>query len=307
MAITVAAPREFASKYIADGTVTIQGFDVQTMWPEGSGATVYTSAFRDPMYDVIVLPLSNFLIAMDKGLPLIGIPVFIDLFFPLLGIRVNKNAGISSPKDLEGKRVGVRGVAFNPAVWVRGALSDRYGVDAESITWTTMEPNSLSGVEVPLSPTYKVDGVPDLAAALENGDIDAIFWDRGGPPVTENTRYLFDDPLSEALAYQKASGVFPLNSMLLAKRDVLDANPGLGQAIVDASGKARELYYRDVADDDNHMGLPIKWLRENGLFPHHNGVGSNRTAIETVVRYAHEQGIISRRMSPEELFFDGAK
>ena len=123
MAITVAAPREFASKYIADGSVTIQGFDVQTMWPEGSGASVYTSAFRDPMYDVIVLPLSNFLIAMDKGLPLVGIPVFIDLFFPLLGIRVNKNAGIHSPKDLEGKRVGVCGVAFNPAVGVVPAVS----------------------------------------------------------------------------------------------------------------------------------------------------------------------------------------
>jgi 4,5-dihydroxyphthalate decarboxylase len=201
----------------------------------------------------------------------------------------------------------VRGVAFNPAVWVRGALADRYGVDLESITWATMEPNSLTGIDVNLSPGYRVETVSDLSVALESGEIDAVFWDRGGPPVTANTAYLFEDPLAEALAYNKESGVFPLNSMLLAKRNVIEANPGLGQAIVDASDAARELYFRNVPEDDDHMGLPVKWLRANDLFPHQNGVQNNRAAIETVIRYAHEQGIISRRMAPEELFFDGAK
>ena len=155
------------------------------------------------------------------------------------------------------------------------------------------------------------NGIPkvydDYISLLSSGEIDAVFWDRGGPPVTANTAYLFEDPLAEALAYNKESGVFPLNSMLLAKRNVIEANPGLGQAIVDASDAARELYFRNVPEDDDHMGLPVKWLRANNLFPHQNGVQNNRAAIETVIRYAHEQGIISRRMAPEELFFDGAK
>ena len=128
MAITLAAPREFASGYIANGTVKVAGFDVELAWPESGGAaSVYASAFKEPVYDFVILPLSNFLVAMDRGLPLVGLPVFIDMFFPQLGIRVNKNAGIRTPKDLEGKRVGVRGFAFNPAVWVRGALADVHG------------------------------------------------------------------------------------------------------------------------------------------------------------------------------------
>ena len=309
MAITMAAPREFAAAYLSDGTVKVAGFDVEPAWPESGGAApIYASAFKEPMYDFVILPLSNFLIAIDKGLPLVGLPVFIDVFFPQLGARVNKDAGIESPADLEGKRVGVRGFAFNPAVWLRGALVDMYGIALEKIQWVAAEPNSLSGVDVSRAPGLEVETAErPLDEMLDAGELDAIFWDRGGPAVTEHTATLFADPLQEALKYHLLTGVQPLNSLLLAKKDVLSANPGLGQAVVDASNEARDLYYENVSDDEDHMGLPVKWLRSNGLFPHRNGVAANRTSLEAIVRYAHAQGLISRRYEVEELFFEGAK
>ncbi len=307
MTITMGAPREFAAAYLNDGTVKVAGFDVTPAWPE-RGADVYTSAFKEPMYDFVVLPLSNFLIAVDKGLPLIGLPVFIDVFFPQLGARVNKDAGIESPADLEGKRVGVRGFAFNPAVWLRGALADMYGIALEKIQWVSAEPNSLSGVDFRRGSQFEVETTErPLDELLDAGELDAIFWDRGGPALTDHTAYLFAEPLQEALKYHLLTGVQPLNSLLLAKRDVLDANPGLAQAVVDASDKARELYSQNVSEDDNHMGLPVKWLRGSGLFPHRNGLLENRTSLEAIVRYAHAQGLISRRYEIEELFFEGAK
>ena len=307
MTITMAAPREFAAAYLNDGSVKVAGFDVTPAWPE-RGADVYTSAFKEPMYDFVVLPLSNFLIAIDKGLPLVGLPVFIDVFFPQLGARVNKDAGIEGPADLEGKRVGVRGFAFNPAVWLRGALADMYGVALEKIQWVSAEPNSLSGVDFPRASQFEVETAErPLDEMLDAGELDAIFWDRGGPALTDHTAHLFADPLQEALKYHLLTGVQPLNSLLLAKKDVLDANPGLGQAVVDASNEARELYYRNASDDEDHMGLPVKWLRGNGLFPHRNGVAGNRTSLEAIVRYAHAQGLIGRRYEVEELFFEDAK
>lgn len=308
MAITMAAPREFGAAYLNDGTVKVAGFDVTPAWPERGAVDVYTSAFKEPMYDFVILPLSNFLIAIDKGLPLIGLPVFIDVFFPQLGARVNKDAGIESPADLEGKRVGVRGFAFNPAVWLRGALADMYGIALEKIQWVSAEPNSLSGVDVTRAPGFEVETAErPLDELLDAGELDAIFWDRGGPALTDHTAHLFADPLEEALKYHLLTGVQPLNSLLLAKKAVLDANPGLGQAVVDASNEARQRYYENVSDDDNHMGLPVKWLRGNGLFPHRNGVAENRASLEAIVRYAHAQGLISRRYEVEELFFEGAK
>jgi hypothetical protein len=97
-----------------------------------------------------------------------------------------------------------------------------------------------------------------------------------------------------------------MNSMLVAKRSTIDANPGLAQAVVDASDHARELYFRYVSPSSDHMGLPVGWLQQHGLFPHRNGVENNRAGIETIIRYAYEQGFISRRPTAEELFFAGA-
>ena len=303
MAITLAAPHEFAAQYIADGAIKVEGFDVETAW---DGGVVYPSAFRTPVYDVIILPMSNFLIAMDKGLPLVGLPVIIDSFFPQTAIRVNKNAGIKTAKDLEGKRVGVRGFAFSPAVWGRGAMTDVYGLDLTKINWVVAEPNSLSGVDVPFRADFNVEVGADLVADLESGKLDAVLWDRGGPKPTENTTFLFADPLGESLKYYEQSGVFPLNSMLVAKRETVDANPGFAQAVVDAYDQAWERYFSSVSDSVDFMGLPMKWLRDNKLAPIHNGVANNRKALDTIVRYAHEQGIISRQPALEELFFEGA-
>lgn len=303
MAITLAAPHEFAAQYIADGAIKVEGFDVETAWDSG---VVYPSAFRTPVYDVIILPISNFLIAMDKGLPLVGVPVIIDAFFPQVAIRVNKSAGITSAKDLEGKRVGVRGFAFNPAVWVRGALADVYGLDLTKVNWVTAEPNSMSGVDVPHRADLSVEGGADLVADLESGKLDAVLWDRGGPKPTENTTLLFADPLAESLKYHEQSGIFPLNSMLVAKRETVEANPGFAQAVVDAYDRAWERYFGSISDSVDFMGLSMGWLRANRLVPVRNGVANNRKAFETIIRYSHEQGIISRQPALEELFFAGA-
>ena len=90
--------------------------------------------------------------------------------------------------------------------------------------------------------------------------------------------------------------------MLVAKTNTLNENPGLASAILQACDTAWDLYNLEVKDDDEHMGLPIHWLRENGLFPHLNGIESNRKSLQTIVRYSYNLGLISREFTPEELF-----
>ncbi len=307
MAITLMVDHEYAAEYLANGTVQVQGFDVETAWPEGGAGAVYGKLFTEPPYDIMVVPITNYLIARDIGRPVMGIPVFPDVSFAHLGVQVNVNADIREPNDLEGKRVGVRGWGFNPGTWIRGALTDVYGLDLTKVHWVEAEPNSLMNVDYPRDPRFSVSKGGDQVAELESGELDAVLFDRAGPPLGANCARLFDDPLEAALAYHRHSGVFPVNVMLAAKQDVLDANPGLGQAIVDASDEARRLYYANASDDAQHMGLRVGWLREHGLFPHENGLENNRRAIETIVRYAADLGIITRRFTPGELFFEGAR
>lgn len=306
MSITLMADHEYAAKYLANGQVRIEGFDVDIVWPEGGSGPVYGKLFSDPPYDVMVIPITNFLIAKDKGLALTGIPVFPDVSFAHVGAQVNINAGIKTPKDLEGKRVGIRGWGFNPGTWMRGAIADVYGVDLTQVHWVEAEPNSLMNTEYPRDSRFATSKGGDQVAELDSGELDAVFFDRTGPALGQNRASLFEDPPAAALEYFRHSGVFPVNVMLVAKTEVLERNPGLAQSIVDASDKARDLYYAEVSDEDEHMGLSVGWLKRNGLFPHLNGVANNLKALETIIRYASELGLVSRRFDPNELFFSGA-
>ena len=303
MAVTMVADDEFASAYLRDGRVKIPGVEAVA---ENSGR-LYLSALNDPPYDVMVVPIANLVVAKDLGRPLTGIPVFPDMFFPHTGPRVNKNAGIREPKDLEDKRVSIRGFGFNPAVWMRGALVHQYDVSVEKITWVEEEPNSMSGVEFGRSRRFQIEKSGAAAGELESGQVDAAFFGRGGPEPTANSDRLFADPLAEALAFRELTGVFPPNTVMVITNRALAANSGVGQTIVDGNDEAWGLYCKEATDSDDHMGLPVRFLRDNGMFPHRNGLEANYRGVELLTRYVFELGLVKRAWRPEELFFDGAK
>ena len=298
MPLTLVADNEFAAAHLASGRVKIPGVEVVAT----ASGPLYPRAISDAPYDVMVVPLANFVIAKDLGRPVTGIPVFPDMFFPHLGARVADGAGINGPKDLEGKRVSTRGFSFNPAVWLRGALVHQYDVSIERIEWLEEEPNSMSGVGYPRSSRFSISkgGKPD--EELKSGTIDAAFFGRGGPEPVDGSHNLFADPLAEALAYRALTGIFPPNTVMIAKDSSLATNPHLGQTVVDACNEAWDIYCEEADDSDDHTGMSIKFLRENGMFPRRNGFVEAYAAVDTLIHYTYEQGLIRRLWAPEEIF-----
>ena len=113
MAITLMADHEYAAEYLANGTAKVQGFDVETAWPEGGAGAVYGKLFTEPPYDIMVVPITNYLIAKDIGATVMGIPVFPDVSFAHIGAQVNVNAGIRGSEGPGGQarwcaRLGVQ-------------------------------------------------------------------------------------------------------------------------------------------------------------------------------------------------------
>tara|TARA_B100000029_G_scaffold510171_1_gene601048 strand:- start:4181 stop:5107 length:927 start_codon:yes stop_codon:yes gene_type:complete len=302
MSITLMADHEYAARYLADGQVKVEGYPVDIVWPQTGAGSVYAQLFGDPPYDVMVIPMTNYLIALDRGEKITGIPVFPDVSFPHLGAQTTTQSGIVKPKDLEGKKVGIRGWGFNPGTWMRGILSEQYNVDLTKIEWVEAEPNSLMHVEYPRDTRFNISKGGDQIQELESGQLDAVFFDRTGPSLSGSRRLLFQDPLLEAMNFYEQFSFFPVNVMLVAKTSVLDANPGLASAILTACNTAREIYYDEVSDDDEHMGLPVSWLKANKLFPHRNGFRENLKSIEAIVRYTYNLGLISKEFSAASLF-----
>jgi 4,5-dihydroxyphthalate decarboxylase len=81
--------------------------------------------------------------------------------------------------------------------------------------------------------------------------------------------------------WAKSAGVRTVNHIVVVKKELLDEDPGLKQAITDLFERAR---------GGNGASVPPI------------GVEPNRKAFETLARYAHEQGVTPRQFTLEELF-----
>src|SRR5881396_369712 len=87
-------------------------------------------------FDICEMAITTYICAKAHGKRMTAVPVFLVRAFHHGAILVNSKAGIKSPKDLEGKRLGVnRGYTVTTGVWARGVLADEHGVDLDKITW----------------------------------------------------------------------------------------------------------------------------------------------------------------------------
>ena len=71
----------------------------------------------------------------NKQCPFVAIPVFPSRAFRHGFIAIHRKAGIKTPKDLEGKRVGVPLFTMSAAIYINGLLQHEYGVDLRKIHW----------------------------------------------------------------------------------------------------------------------------------------------------------------------------
>ena len=117
------------TKALKSGEVKIKGVD-----PDFVEVVPIIGAFRrmvrDVEFDVCEMAPTTYMIARALGAPFIALPVFIMRRFHHGGFVVRPNSGIKVPKDLEGKKVGVRAYSVTTGVWTRGIFTNEYGMDS---------------------------------------------------------------------------------------------------------------------------------------------------------------------------------
>lgn len=297
--------RRYETKFLLDSTVKIQGFDVECIDAGPAPWPVFRDMVTTISYDIGEQAMSHYLLAKDCGKPLTALPIFTSRFFPQLGVTINRNSGIREPWDLVGKRVGVAGFGYNPAAWIRSILTHQYNVPVERIIWVEdAEDRFLAGLDYPRSRRFTIERAAGVGDLVVRGDIDANIPAGGGPAPTETTKKLFDDPQAEIRAYVRETGVFPINTVLTLKEEVVDKHPDLPARLMEAFTEARRLYMDEVraGKETEHMGIKTSELLDMGLFPDRYGLEPNRAAVRMMIHYCYEQGLIRRLYEPEELF-----
>lgn len=309
---------------VLDGRVPVEGFQIDpVIEPPG---TLFPLSVGTAPYDVTELSFASYLIQTSRDeCAYIGLPIFLSRAFRHGAIYMRKGSGICTAKDLEGKRVGVPEYAMTLALWVRGILSDSYGVDVSKLKYRTgglNKPGRVERLVLNLPEDLDVQALGDdvsLNHAILAGELDAIiapappqaFAD--GNPLIER---LIDQPGLAEQAYFKETGIFPIMHIVGVKRDVVEAHPDLCPALITAFGEAREIAMkrvRDVAESSANRTMS-PWFSDSyelavsimGADFWTYGVEGNEAALEAICRYADEQYLSARRLTVSELFYPSA-
>jgi 4,5-dihydroxyphthalate decarboxylase len=315
--ITIACGDYDRTRAIKDGRVRVEGCAVTYIPLEPE--EVFFRAFRYQEFDVCELSFSSYLRITDGGQSdYIGIPAFVSRVFRHSGIYIRTDRGIASPQDLQGKTIGLPEYQITAVVWMRGILQDEYGVKPTDIHWRS------GGIEqpgrderTPLAPIPGLDLKPiaadkTLSGMLIAGELDAIFSARAPSCFVSRAPHvgrLFPDYRAVEKAYYKKTGHFPIMHLVGVKKSLVERHPWLPTSLYKAFAEAKALALWEVRDI-NALRVTLPWLEAEALETialmgedyWRYGVEENRSDIETLARYAYEQGLVKRKLPVEELF-----
>ena len=274
---------------------------------------------RHKEFDVAEMSLSSYVMSLfHPDRPFIAIPVFPSRFFRHSCIYVHAGSAIKEPKDLIGKRVGTPEYQMTAAVWIRGILSDEYGVPVKSVVYLTggeEEPGRSEKLPLELPPDIRVERIgPEqtLSSMLARGDIDALYTAR--MPSTFRSgdgtvKRLFEDFATVERDYFRRTGIFPIMHTVVVRRDVYERDRWVAQSLYKALCAAQQETYADLSQTAA-LKTMLPWLaahveetrRDMGedFWPY--GIERNRGTLATFLRYSHEQALAKQLLQPEQLF-----
>jgi hypothetical protein len=97
---------------------------------------IFYRFIKNREWDISEMSFGKFIgFASQGNSPFVGIPVFPSRVFRHSAFYLRTDRGISRPKDLEGKRVGIPEWAQTAGIYARGFLSETAGVDLRKIQW----------------------------------------------------------------------------------------------------------------------------------------------------------------------------
>ena len=262
-------------------------------------------------FDICEYSLVDYLNGFERGLGFTAIPIFPHRIFRHRDIWVAAVSGIKEPKELKGKRIGIQGWTNSASVWQRGLLAEDFGVDLKSIEWVAelhQEGEGKRGPEWARISRKPKD--PSLDHMLANGDIDAMMLPRP-PELSEGEmpriRRLFPNYVAAEQDYRARTGVLPIMHVMVIKNDVLSSRSGLANAVQQEVQSALDRFVEQQHQTNGPSVLwpELSWSEQEkhlGRHPWPAGVEANKKELNVLIGYAVEQGILSRRISPEELF-----
>ena len=270
------------TKALRDGRVTSDLITLEFCGPK-TAHDGFKPMVRDNAYDAGELAIVTYLQAKAWNKPYVMLPVPVVGRFQHHCIGYNKEFGPLSPKDLEGRKVGVRTYAQTTGLWVRGILQHEYGVDLNKVNWYTVDESHLSEYSDPPN-SQRLPAGSSIARMMLDGELAAAILGNDMPDDSRVER-LIPDPHAAAAAWYARERVVPINHVVVVHERFTKERPDV----------VRELYRMLV---ESRKLAPASALEK---FPP-IGLEANRKGLQMAIEWSYEQKIIPRTFTVDELF-----
>ena len=300
---------------LVTGDVRVEGVDLTTLTLPVE--EVFYRFLRHREWHISELSFAKYIAMRAAGDDsVVAIPVFPSRVCRHSSIFVRPD-GPSDPKELAGARIGLPEWAQTAAVYTRALLVHEWGIALNDVQWFQAgvnQPGRREKVAVQLPEDVTLTRVTDrtLDEMLHAGDLEAVFsahppesFERGDPGIVR----LFRDYEPVEREYVSRTGILPIMHVVVIRSDVHEAHPWVAANLLTAFTEAKD---RSLArlSEMTASRVPLPWIPARvaeaghlmGSDPWPYGIDANRTTLEAFAAYAHEQGVASRRLSPEDLF-----
>ncbi len=301
----------FTGDVKAPAGTTYRALQVGQSHPLRDGVDRHGGMLNKKLYDVAEFSMSTYLMAIDRKVPIIGIPVFPRRLFSSGLMFVRADSKIASPKELKGKRVAIRSFQTTLSLLAKGDLKFEYDMPWEDIHWLLEDDEKIAFAPKPGVKIEKLPEGADVGHMLRDGLCDAVIQPHPPESIMKGevaVRRLFTEPDGEELRYFKKYGYWPIMHIVVMWQELADKNPWLPAALMEMWGQARTIsrdYYTDpnwsqLAWGRRHFEREIERFGTDNLFP--TGVASNRSNLEQFIKYSKDQALIKGEFGVDGLF-----
>ncbi|WP_407176175.1 hypothetical protein [Bradyrhizobium sp. STM 3562] len=234
---------------------------------------------REQAFDVCEMAIVTYLMAKAHRKPLVLLPAVMLGRFQHAYAIYNSERGTIGSGDLQGKRVGIRSFTTTTGAWIRGILTNDYGVDLDEIHWVTFEDPHVAEYR---DMTERAAEGKSIIQMLLNGELDAVLGETSSDP---RLKPLFSDPAAEAARWFVKHGVFPVNHLVVVTEKLARERPDIVREVYRLLKQSKAKAGQAAVPD------PVPF-----------GVEANRKSLELIIDYAAQQSLIPRRFTVDDLF-----
>ena len=267
---------------IKDGRVSSDLVSLNICGPKAANSG-FKPMLRENAFDCGELAIVTYLQAKIYNKPFVMLPFALSGKAQHPGIVYNKELGVLNPKDIEGKKSGVRTYSQTTGLWLRGILAHDYGVDLDKVTWLTTDVSHLAEYQDPPN-CQQLPKETNLSEMMMKGEIVSAILGKDAPK-DPRVATLIPNAKEVGKEWVRREGLIPINHVFVVRQELSKERPDVVREIYRMLVESRSLAPESVTAE-----LP----------PY--GFSAIRKTIELANEWSYEQEIIPRRLSIDELF-----